>query len=71
MGKVFGFLARPGVVKALAVVVCAGLYAWKGAELDPDQLAEVVVAALAASQLVRRVGDVPPAKPDIDSPRGP
>lgn len=58
------FFKRPGVVKAIAVLVCTVLYLWKGVELDPDQLVEIFVSGLAMSQLVRRVGDsAPPQGP--------
>lgn len=64
------FFKRPGVVKAIAVLVCTALYLWKGVELDPDQLVEIFVSGLAMSQLVRRVGDsAPPQGPAKAPPR--
>lgn len=45
------------LVKAVAVLVCAALAAWKGMKLDPEQLAEVLAFALGVSQLIPRAGD--------------
>jgi hypothetical protein len=59
---------RQAVVKAIATAVCTILAAWKGLELEPDQLAEVLAFAVAVSQLFRRTGDMPPLKPGVDFP---
>jgi hypothetical protein len=54
---------RQTLIKALATAVCTILAAWKGLELEPDQLAEVLAFGVALSQLVRRTGDAPPTTP--------
>jgi hypothetical protein len=59
---------RAALVKAVATAVCVALAAWKGVDLDVDQLAEVLGFALAISQLVRRHGDLAPTKPGKDYP---
>ncbi len=45
------------IVKAVAVLVCAGLAAWKGIQMEPEQLAEALAFALGVSQLIPRAGD--------------
>lgn len=50
---------KNALVKAVAVLVCAGLAAWKGLALEPDQVAEVLAFALGISQLIPRSGDKP------------
>jgi hypothetical protein len=59
---------KTAMVKAIATAICTALAAWKGLELEPDQLAEVLTFAVALSQLLRRHGDLPPSKPGTDRP---
>jgi hypothetical protein len=54
---------KNAVVKAIAVLVCAGLAAWKGIQMEPDQLAEALAFALGVSQLIPRSGDAPKVAP--------
>jgi hypothetical protein len=59
---------RQALVKAVATAVCVALAAWKGIDLDAEQMAEALGFALAISQLVRRHGDLAPVKPGKDYP---
>lgn len=55
-------MSKLAIIRIVAAAACAGLAAWKGIKMDPEQLVEVLAFALGASQLVRRVGDSPAGK---------
>jgi len=51
---------KTALIRAVAVAVCTAVAAWKGIDLDTDDVVAALTFALAVSQLVRRQGDAAP-----------